>query len=228
MFVESAVNKGEPETFEQQVLSVKALLDAGLIKHWGLSNENAYGITQFCITCDRLGVPRPVSNQNDFSLNNRSYEGDTLEACYRYGIVGLPYGPLSGGTLTGKYLFSEYAHEEDRPLDLCRHNNQKKFQPRYNQPAAREAAKKYVALAKEYGITPTELALSWANSRWYNASVIIGTTTVRQVEECVGAFKITLPESLLKKIDQVHEEFRNPSGFYADGELCLEAPWIKS
>mmetsp|Transcript_22630 Transcript_22630/g.28883 ORF Transcript_22630/g.28883 Transcript_22630/m.28883 type:complete len:307 (+) Transcript_22630:152-1072(+) len=223
----SAVNKGEPETFDQQVLSVKALFDAGLIKHWGLSNENAYGITMFCLACDRLGVPRPVSNQNDFSLNNRTYESDTLEACYRFGLVGLPYGPLSGGTLTGKYDFPEYAHEEDRALSICRHNKDKNFQPRYMNPMAREATKKYVALAKKYGITPTELALAWANSCWYNASVIIGTTTVRQVEECVGAFKITLPEELLKQIDEIHEEYRNPASIYVDADLCLQAPWLK-
>lgn len=82
-----------------QVLSIKALLDAGLIKHWGLSNENAYGITMFCITCDKLGVPRPVSCQNDFSLCDRMYENDTAEAAYRFGIVGLPYGCLAGAIL---------------------------------------------------------------------------------------------------------------------------------
>jgi hypothetical protein len=78
------------------VLSIKALFDAGLIKHWGVSNENAYGITMFCVTCDKLGVPRPVSCQNDFSLCDRMYENDTAEAAYRFGVVGLPYGTLAG------------------------------------------------------------------------------------------------------------------------------------
>lgn len=75
---------------------MKKLFDMKLIKHWGLSNENAYGVTMFCTTCDRLGVPRPVSLQNDYSVLNRLYEGDVLEACYRFGIVGLPYGCLAG------------------------------------------------------------------------------------------------------------------------------------
>ena len=78
------------------MLSIKALFDAGLIKHWGVSNENAYGITMFCVTCDKLGVPRPVSCQNDFSLCDRMYENDTAEAAYRFGVVGLPYGTLAG------------------------------------------------------------------------------------------------------------------------------------
>ena len=86
------------------MLAVKNLFDLGLIRHWALSNENAYGLTMFCLACDRLGVPRPVCVQNDMSLNNRVYEGDIAEAAHQFGVVGLPYGALSGGVLTGKYL----------------------------------------------------------------------------------------------------------------------------
>ena len=57
----------------------------------------------FCLTCDRLGVPRPVSVQNDFNFNNRTYETSTAEACHHLGVVGMPYGALGGGALTGKY-----------------------------------------------------------------------------------------------------------------------------
>ena len=51
---------------DRQVKAVQGLFEAGLIRHWGRSNETAYGVTMFCLTCDRLGVPRPVSVQNDF------------------------------------------------------------------------------------------------------------------------------------------------------------------
>jgi len=221
-------DRGEPEVFESQIKVIKGLLDQGLIKHWGLSNENAYGITMFCMTCDRLGIPRPVSCQNDFSLVDRVYEGDTLEAAHRFGVVGLPYGPLAGGVLTGKYFDkSRYAKADpDRPIAACRLRSQPYFQPRYGFPVAMEATKKYIAIAEKWGLTPAELALSWANQCWFNASVIIGTTTVRQVEECVNAFKIKLPEELLKEVDAVHEEFRNPVAFFNNKELCMEAPWL--
>ena len=62
---------GDEGDFEEQVKAVRGLFDAQLIRHWGLSNETAYGVTMFCLTCDRLGVPRPVSVQNDFNFNNR-------------------------------------------------------------------------------------------------------------------------------------------------------------
>jgi len=223
------VNKGEPDTFDKQVLSVKKLFDAGLIKHWGLSNENAYGICMFCMSCDKLGVPRPVSCQNDFSMVDRIYESDTWEAAYRFGVVGLPYGPLAGGVLTGKYLKdSKYATvDKARPLAECRMRSQPEFQPRYGFPEAMRATEKYVALAEEWGLTPTELALAWARDRPCNTSIIIGSTTVRQVEECVGAFLLeTLPEELMNAVDAIHEEIRNPCCYYCDKAHAMAAPWL--
>ena len=94
---------GAEADFEAQVRAVKGLFDANLIRHWGLSNETAYGVTMFCLTCDRLGVPRPVSVQNDFNFNNRTFETSCAEACHHLGVVGMPYGALGGGALTGKY-----------------------------------------------------------------------------------------------------------------------------
>merc|ERR1712046_162461 len=96
-------------------------------------------------------------------------------------------------------------------------------------PAAMKASIKYTALAEKFGLTPTELALAWANQQPCNTSIIIGTTSVRQVKECVGAFKISkLSESLVKEINTVHEQYRNPACYYADKQLNQDAPWIEA
>jgi len=219
------------DMFERQVTAVKQLFDAGLIKHWGLSNENAFGITMMCTTADRLGCPRPVSCQNDFSLLNRTYENDTWEAAYRFGIVGLPYGVLGGGVLTGKYFDgSKYAIEAnaDRPIAESRHRSQPDFQPRYGMPASMLAAEAYVKLAERYAISPTELSLAWANHRQCNAAIITGTTTVKQVDECIGAFRLELPQELMTAVDELHEQFRDPSMFYHDKQVCMASAWIGS
>ena len=217
------------DTFERQVLSVKRLLDAGLIKHWGLSNENAYGITMFCTTCDRLGVPRPVTCQNDFSLLNRTYECDTWEAAYRFGVKGLPYGVLAGGVLTGKYLdgsrWSKSA-DADRSLSECRMRKTPDFQPRYGMPVAMLACAEYVALAERYHISPAELALAWALQRGCNDSIITGSTTVKQVEECVNALKLELPAELMDEVDAISERFRSPASHYHVKQVCMEAAWL--
>lgn len=120
----------------------------------------------------------------DFSVLNRTYECDTWEAAYRFGVVGLPYGALCGGALTGKYISgSSYAKaaEADRAASEWRQHSQPNFQPRYHMPAAMLATKEYVKLAEKYSISPTELALAWSNQRPCNSAVITGTTTVKQV-----------------------------------------------
>jgi aryl-alcohol dehydrogenase-like predicted oxidoreductase len=216
-------DKGTQEDFDRTVKSIMDLFDAKLIKHWGVSNENAFGITMLCTTCVKLGCPLPVSCQNDFSILNQTYEEDTYEAAHRFGIVGLPYGALCGGTLTGKYFDKtkpQYAAKDaaERPLDQCRHRIKADFQPRYGEKSPMAATAEVVELAEAWGVTPTELSLAWAIARPCNASVIIGTTTVRQVEECVNAALLDLPEELMAAVDKIHEKYRNPCMFYADKE----------
>ena len=217
------------EVFERQVLAIKTLFDKGLIKHWGLSNENAYGITMFCVTADKLGVPRPISCQNDFSLLNRTYECDTWEAAYRFGVVGLPYGALAGGVLTGKYIDGSKwskAADADRPLAESRMRKTPEFQPRYGMPMAMLATAKYVALAEKYGVSPTELALAWSRQRACNTAIISGTCTVAQMEQCIAAFKVELPEECMTEVDVLAEQFRHPCSHMHSKKACLDAPWL--
>ena len=219
-YEDTKTSSGKMEVFERQVLAVKELFDKKMIRDWGLSNENAYGTTMFCLACDKLGVPRPVSIQNDFSLNNRIYEGDVAEAAHEFGLVGLPYGALSGGVLTGKYGNPKYAG--DRPLELARMNARPAFQPRYNNPGSKRAANEYAKLADEWGIKPVELAYAWARDRWYNGAVITGTTTVQQVEDALNAFKLDkLPDELIEAIDYIHEKYRNPTAALTSKDLLL-------
>lgn len=227
-YAASRSSDGSAADFDRQVLAVKRLFDLGLIKHWALSNENAYGLTMFCLACDRLGVPRPVCVQNDFSLNNRVFEGDIAEAAHQFGVVGVPYGALSGGVLTGKYLDRALQADQGRPLEASRMRARPEFQPRYAAPVALAATAEYVALASKYGLKPLELALAWARDRWYNGGVIPGFTSVAQVEACVEAFKLEpLPAPLNDAIDAIHERYRSPSAAYVSKDLVLTAPWLE-
>ena len=131
---------------------------------------------------------------------------------------------LSGGVLTGKYLTgSKHAAERVGESRHCRYPD---FQPRYGSPMVMLAAERYSALAEEYGLTPTELALAWAAQRRCNTSVIIGTTSARQLRECVAAFLIELPQPLLDAIDDVHEEIRNPAIYLCRQHTWMVAPWL--
>ena len=178
----------------------------------------------FCLTCDRLGVPRPVSVQNDFNFNNRTFETSCAEACHHLGVVGMPYGALGGGALTGKYQDAKYAG--DRPLELARHNYKPKFQTRYRSPRGAAATREYIKLAEAWGLAPAELALAWARDRPYNAVVVTGTTTVQQCEEAIRAFKLeALPRELLDAIDTIHERYRSPDvALHSKVQVLREEP----
>ena len=157
---------GDLEDFARQAKAVKRLFDKKLILNWGLSNEDAYGLTMFCLAADKVGIPRPCCIQNDLSLNERTFENDVAEAAHHFGVVGLPYGALSGGTLTGKYL-------DGTATPNSRHNRSPDFQSRYNGPYATEAVKEYKKIADDWGLTLTELSLAWARDRWYFCGVDI-------------------------------------------------------
>ena len=70
-------------------------------KKWGLSNESTFGVCQHVATCDRLGVRRPVTIQNSFSLLHRSFERELAEACHFFGLGLLPWSALAGGAISG-------------------------------------------------------------------------------------------------------------------------------
>eukprot|EP00930_Biecheleria_cincta_P045228 TRINITY_DN31179_c0_g1_i1.p1 TRINITY_DN31179_c0_g1~~TRINITY_DN31179_c0_g1_i1.p1 ORF type:complete len:391 (+),score=60.08 TRINITY_DN31179_c0_g1_i1:69-1241(+) len=205
---ERSDDSASPESFDKIVKGLKALFDAQMIKHWGLSNETAFGIMSFCAACDRVGVPRPVSVQNDVSLLNRGFEQETAEVCRHFNIAGLPYGALAGGTLSGKY---DGGDGQEPPNKKARHIQYPNFQARYHSEASLAASRKYSALARKNGLKPVQLAIGWMRSRWWNTSIITGSTSVSQLEEYIDAFSVELSADVLDEIDKIHVQCRNPN-----------------
>lgn len=197
-----------PEAFDRIVQGLKGLMDAKLIRHWGLSNETAFGIMSFCAACDRNGVPRPVSVQNDVSLLNRGFEQETAEVCRHFNVAGMPYGAIAGGTLSGKY---DAVDGQEPPSKKARHVQYPNFQPRYHSEASLTASRKYSALARKHGLKPIQLAVAWMRSRWWNTSIITGSTSAAQLEEYIDALQVELSADVLKDIDAIHAECRNPN-----------------
>lgn len=209
--------KRDIASIEAQVKAMGDLIKQGKIKHWGLSNETSYGVCTFCHTADRLGVPRPVSIQNDFSLVDRRFEMELAETCFHLNVSLLAYGPLAGGSLSGKYTPGfERASKgvESRLSDDSRHKKFPKFQPRYLGAATAEAVAKYCKIARAKGLAPATLALAWCTSRLYikdSGSVIIGATTVEQLKENMEALSVDLDATTLSAIDKVHRANPNPN-----------------
>jgi aryl-alcohol dehydrogenase-like predicted oxidoreductase len=193
-----------PCTSIEETLSVLGeLIKAGKIRHIGVSNESAWGVSEFIKQAEQKGLPRIVSIQNGYHLANRSFENGLDEVCFRENVGLLAYSPLAFGQLSGKYLENPKAHGRLTIFPAS-------WSPRYLRPAVQEATKRYAALARANGMTPTQLALAWCYSRWFIASTIVGATNLGQLEENIDAFDVPLSDEVIKSVNAIHAEFTNP------------------
>ena len=200
----------EFSSIHEQLDALGRLVKAGKVRHIGLSNETPYGVGEFIRVAEQHGLPRIVSVQNAYSLIARSLENGLDEALHRHSVSLLGYSPLGFGLLTGKYD----AHGLDdpaRPGRMSLFDTMK--QQRWGRPDALAAARRYNALARDHGLTPTRMALAWCFTKWQlrTGSTIIGVTSTAQLDENVDAWGTTLPPELLKAIDAVRWSQRDPA-----------------
>jgi aryl-alcohol dehydrogenase-like predicted oxidoreductase len=192
--------------FEETVAVLGKLIKEGKIRYWGVCNETPYGVSELVRAADKLGVPRPVSIQNQFSLLFRSYETSLAELASpaHYNLALLPWSPLGRGILTGKYRNG--ARPEGARLSLF----DIPMNRRYLEDKVDQVVAQYVDLAKELDISPAKLALAWVKSRWYVGSTIIGATKTTHLQENIEAFDVDLSEETLKKIDFIYLQNKDP------------------
>jgi len=196
--------KADSFTPMAEILEVLAeLVQAGKIRHIGLSNETPWGVMQFLQAADNLGLPRIVSVQNPYSLLNRSYEVGLAEISWREHCGLLAYSPLGFGVLSGKYLHG--ASPTDARLTLYPDYT------RYSSPQAQSATEMYVDLAHAHGLDPSQMALAFVNSRPFLTSTIIGATSMKQLQINIGSIDVHLTDEVLDAIEVIHTQYPNPS-----------------
>jgi|TARA_B110001452_G_scaffold265014_1_gene268981 aryl-alcohol dehydrogenase-like predicted oxidoreductase len=180
-----------------EVLSI--LVKSGKIRHIGLSNETPWGLMKFISLAEQYDLPRVVSIQNPYSLLNRSFEVGLAEISIREKCGLLAYSPLGFGILTGKY--DDGQNPDDARLTLFGD-----MFTRYTKPKGRKVASKLNKLAIDNELTPTEMALSYVNSRPFITSNIIGATKIDQLKENIGSVEIELSEEVIKEIEDIHAQ----------------------
>ena len=201
---EPAKERGGP-SIDEQVDALAGLIKAGKIRHYGLSNETAWGVCEFQRVAREQGVPGPVTIQNSYSLVSRGVDNDLAETLFREKMSLLAYSPLGGGVLTGKYLGgappagSRLALFDDMGL-------------RFRKPIVHEAVAAYGALAKQAGLSLVELALGYVKSRWHLGAMIIGATSQAQLAENIAASQVELDPSTLAAIAALQIRYPNPAG----------------
>ena len=204
-FALSGIDAGyETDNMRDILKGIKQALDAGKIKHWGLSDDTPWGIHRFLMLCDQMNIPRPVSIQNEFSLLHPKDWPYLIELCALENIAYLPWSPLATGMLSGKYL------DGKRP-DGSRWTYVQRQGLFRDTEQASQATRAYMDVAEQAGVTPSQLALCWCKNVPGVTSTIIGATSVAQLRENLAAFELTLEAEVTEQINTVLKQY--PAAF---------------
>ena len=190
--------------FEKILNILNKFIKEGKIRYIGLSNETAWGLAKFLEISKIKDLPKVVSVQNPYNLINRSYEVGLAEISIRESAGLLAYSPLASGYLSGKYRNNQMP--KNSRIDLFGD-----FWTRYREENAKKAVDDYYALAKENGLSLTQMALAFVNSRPFTTSNIIGATTMKQLRENIGSIDIDLDNKIIEKINLIHANNPNPT-----------------
>lgn len=187
----------------EETLEVLAdLVKAGKIRHFGVSNETPWGVSEYLRLSRDKALPRVASIQNAYNLLNRTYEIGLSEFSLREEVSLLAYSPLAGGHLTGKYLGGLVPPGSRVAVA----NN---F-PRYTKTPQPMASSRYIAIAHAFGIDPAQMALAFINEQPFVTANIIGATSMDQLKTNIASIDIILNDEVLAAIETVHEAFPDP------------------
>lgn len=197
---------------EESMEAFDQLVRAGKVRYIGTSNDSAYGTTKANMICKGSGFKRFESIQNNFSLLNRRFLDEMVQMCREENISLLPYSPMAGGVLSGKYnketeapgRFTSYAQSPDERVQ--------KMVQRFLNPKTLAATARYMEIATDLGIAPATLAIAWSKQFDFVASTIIGANSCTQLEESLAAMELELSEETLSLCDQVHGDILYPMG----------------
>src|SRR5574344_1319472 len=190
-----------------------ALVKEGKVRYIGTSNDSAYGLTKANEISKYKGYARFESIQNNFSLLNPRFHDELANVCRLENISLLPYSPMAGGVLSGKYCggfypegsrFETYLNESNKRVQAMAH--------RFVNERTLEATKKYLELAKEYEVSPVTLAISYSKHFDFVASTIVGARKIEQLDDSLKAFDFKISNELLKRIEIIQKDILYPMG----------------
>ncbi len=177
-------------------------VERGTIRHFGLSNESAWGTAQWLRLSEDKGLPRVVSIQNEYSLLCRLYDTDLAELSVNEDVGLLSFSPLGTGLLTGKYQGGAVPDGSRKTLspNLGGRDSVRVY----------EAVQAYLDIAERHGLDPVHLALAWCRTRPFMASAIFGATTIEQLDRALGSVEVTLSDEVLEEINMAHQAHPMP------------------
>ena len=197
--------------YEDVMAALTDLVQQGKVRVLGCSNETSWGVMKSLWESDLNGLARYDTVQNNFSLINRRCENELAQVCRQEGVSLLPYSPIGGGLLTGKYAngarpegarFSAYL-EGGGP-------RQKAMAERFVNERSLETTRRLAEIADDIGIDLVTLVVAWSKQHDFVASTIIGVSHIDQLDVSLAAADLELDAETMERIEALHVEIPNP------------------
>jgi aryl-alcohol dehydrogenase-like predicted oxidoreductase len=198
--------------YEETLRALDDLVTDGKVRVLGCSNETAWGLTKSIAVAEREGVARYETIQNNFSMNNRRFEDELAQACRQEGVSLIPYSPLAGGALSGKYQggarpagarFTTYSSMGGRQAVMAQ---------RFLNDRSLSSVERFMGIAAEAGMPVVTLATAWSKQHDFVASTIVGATHEDQLDDILAAADMTLSPEVMAAVDAVTKDILYPMG----------------
>ena len=187
--------------------AIDETVKAGKVRHFGLSDDTAWGIMKYNEQADKNNLPRVHSIQNEFSLLDRTDDPYLAEVCVREDVAYLPWSPLASGMLSGKYLDGKIPAGTRWAVADAIGDRMERFR---NTQQANDAIKSYMDIAEKYGLDVCQMALKFVDKQNFVTSTIIGATSMEQLKSNIDAFDIDLSDDVMADIDAVYRQYPIP------------------
>jgi len=196
-------NNDDCVSIEETLDALNNLVKVGKVRHIGISNETAWGTSQYLKFAEQKKLTKIVSIQNAYNFLNRAFEVGLSEIAIREKVGLLAYSPLASGYLSGKYRGGVIP--KNSRMDLFYD-----FWGRYRTLHSEKAIEEYWNLAKDFNLNLAQMAIKFCEIQPFITSVIIGATTMEQLKTNIDSVNIKLDKKLITKIGEIHKRYPNP------------------
>jgi aryl-alcohol dehydrogenase-like predicted oxidoreductase len=215
---------------EETLGALQTLVDSGKVRYVGVSNFAGWQLMKALGIAERDGLPRFVSQQIYYSLQERSAEYELIPAGVDQGLGTLVWSPLAGGLLSGKYR-----RDQDAP-EGSRHLTDWNEPPVYDESKLYDTIEVLIEVAEAHGVSAAQVALAWLLTRPTVASVVIGARTDEQLADNLRAAELELSAGELARLEQVSRpdliypywhQMASAADRLSAADLALIAPFLR-
>lgn len=198
--------------YDETMETLDELVQAGKVRVLGCSNETSWGLMKSIEASERNGFERYRTIQNNFSLNNRRFEDELAQVCNHEGVSLIPYSPLAGGVLSGKYNGGKTPEGARFSLYIKKGGRQATMAERFVNERSLDATQRFASIAEKAGMSPVTLAVAWSKQHRFVASTIVGVSCEEQLPDILAAADLELSAETMTAINQVSKEILYPMG----------------